>query len=853
MSDLPEKIPLFILDSNESPPLFITNYTKWVVDLPSFPSFEWDFFIIDSPKGEDLILGYDFFYHFNPIIDWKNGLITYDSSNKDSSGIIPSTSNDFTTAVNSVALVGELKTPSLPSSVHIPSIIPSQSLVPLRDDVFKEIKDVEEDVAISSLHLFQGDMDLPTLSFHASLEEQWDEEEEPEEIETVLKRNFLNTAPVIITLNWRVYLPPIGVIYSLSNQESETLRAYISENVEEVFIRPSSSSTGEPAFFVKKKDGGLCLCVDYRKLNAVTRKNRYPVPPMKQLLTVFTISTIFSKIDLHGAYNLLRIKEGDEHLTAFRTKYGSYECLVMPFGLTNAPASFQNLVNGIFADFLDVFVVAYLDDIMVFSSSEEEHVKHVTSVLQRLRDKNLFSKASKCVFNSSSVEYLGYVVSSDGLKMDSSKEALSQFQLLKEAFTTAPILAHFNPSLPTIVDTDASDYALGAVLSQLNDSGKHPIGFDSCKLLPNELNYEIYDKELLVVFWALKRWRAFLLSCSNPFEVLTDHSSLQYFMSSKVLTNCQAHWAEFLSEFHFNITYRPGRMATLPDALLHWNNVYPERGVNFISKNPQNFHQVIKQDGIQESRFFSIKVKIFSDLIDKIQKEVWQDNDSKEILKQLARDSPVGNLSKKLQSVQQVVKEELESAIRRLKKYADRNRAIPPDFQPGDKVRLAPKNIKTTRPTKKLSERWLGPFEVIKKIGSHAYHLKLPQQWKSVHPVFHVSLLEPVKQSAIPNRNQLPPPPVLVEEKQEWEVAQVLDSKLKRGKLWYLVEWKGFSEDPERTSWEPAFNITNSPYLVKDFHSLYPGKPGPNTSEFDLWCLVGRRSYESKFLSWNAL
>ncbi|MBW0583578.1 hypothetical protein O181_123293, partial [Austropuccinia psidii MF-1] len=164
------------------------------------------------------------------------------------------------------------------------------------------------------------------------------------------------------------------------------------------------------------------------------------------------------------------------------------------------------------------------------------------------------------------------------------------------------------------------------------------------------------------------------------------------------------------------------------------------------------------------------------------------------------------------------------------KKYADRNREIPPDFQPGDKVWLASKNINTTRPPKKLSESWLGPFEVLKTIGSHAYHLKLPQQWKSVHPVFHVSLLEPFKQSTIPNRHQLPPPPILVEEQEEWEAAEVLDSKLKRGKLWYLVEWKRFSEDPERTTWEPASNLTNSPDLVKDFHTLYPDKPGPNIS-----------------------
>ncbi|MBW0495470.1 hypothetical protein O181_035185 [Austropuccinia psidii MF-1] len=318
-------------------------------------------------------------------------------------------------------------------------------------------------------------------------------------------------------------LPPVGVIYSLSNQESETLRAYISKNVEKGFIRPSSSSTGAPVLFFKKKDGGLCLCVDYHKLNAVTRKNRYPVPPMNQLLTVFNGSTMFSKIYLCGAYNLLRIKEGDEHLTALRTKYGSYEYLFMPFGLTNAPASFQNLVKNIFADFFDIFVLVYLDDIIFFSRSEEEHVKHVASVLQILRDNNFFSKASKCVFHASSVEYLCYVVSSDGLKMDSSKvqqilnwpqpnnikalqsfpffstfsccfiknyskkitdltsllkkdspfifneEALSQFQILKEAFTTDPILSHFNNSLPTIVDTDASSYALGPLLSQVND------------------------------------------------------------------------------------------------------------------------------------------------------------------------------------------------------------------------------------------------------------------------------------------------------------------------------------------------------------------------------------------------
>ncbi|MBW0477546.1 hypothetical protein O181_017261 [Austropuccinia psidii MF-1] len=192
-------------------------------------------FIIDSSKGEDLILGYDFLYHFNTIIDWKNGLITYDSSYEDSSGIRSSTTNDFSTAFNSVSLVGELKTPSLPPSVHIPSIKPSESLLPSRDEVLKERNDFGEDFAISSLHIFQEDIDLPPLSFHASLEEQWDEEEEEEGIETVLKvappayHQYLDEFSLVkaekLPPHCACYhhsklegiLHPVSVIYSLSN------------------------------------------------------------------------------------------------------------------------------------------------------------------------------------------------------------------------------------------------------------------------------------------------------------------------------------------------------------------------------------------------------------------------------------------------------------------------------------------------------------------------------------------------------------------------------------------------------------------------------------------------------------
>ncbi|MBW0568828.1 hypothetical protein O181_108543 [Austropuccinia psidii MF-1] len=253
---------------------------------------------------------------------------------------------------------------------------------------------------------------------------------------------------------------------------------------------------------------------------------------------------------------------------------------------------------------------------MVFSKSEEEHVTYLSTVLSRLRANNLFAKASRCLFHVSSVEYLGYVVSSEALKMDQAKvqqiinwPPQRNLKDLQSFLGFANFYYHFIKSYPKNISsltsflkkyscfplndkalkTDASDYALGTVLSQVSDSGKHPIQFDSRKLIPAELNYEINDKELLGIVWPLKGWRTFLLSLSSPFEVLTNHSSLQCFMSSKVLTFRQARWAEFLSEFHVSITYRPGHLATLPAALSHWDNFYLERGEDFISKNPMNF------------------------------------------------------------------------------------------------------------------------------------------------------------------------------------------------------------------------------------------------------------------------
>ncbi|GGV52127.1 hypothetical protein GCM10010495_81850 [Kitasatospora herbaricolor] len=199
------------------------------------------------------------------------------------------------------------------------------------------------------------------------------------------------------------------------------LKTYIDENLAKNFIRHSKSPAGTPILFVKKKNESLRICVNYRELNKITIKNRYPLPLISELLNQLNQTKIYTKINLKGTYNLVRIKEEDEWKTAFRTRYGHFEYNVMPFGLTNAPAAFQHVMNNIFRKFLNNFVVCYLDDILIYSNNVEKHEIHVCQVLQKLRDARLYAKMEKCVFYITQVDFLGYIISNDGLMMDSKK------------------------------------------------------------------------------------------------------------------------------------------------------------------------------------------------------------------------------------------------------------------------------------------------------------------------------------------------------------------------------------------------------------------------------------------------
>jgi Reverse transcriptase (RNA-dependent DNA polymerase) len=209
--------------------------------------------------------------------------------------------------------------------------------------------------------------------------------------------------------------------YRMAPAELKELKVQLEELLTKGFIRPSTSPWGAPVLFVRKKDGTLRLCIDYRELNKVTVKNRYPLPRIDDLFDQLRGSSVYSKIDLRTGYHQMRIRPKDVEKTAFRTRYGHYKYLVMPFGLTNAPAAFMDLMNRIFRDLLDSTVVVFIDDILVYSGSYEEHSEHLRVVLQRLRDHKLYAKLSKCEFWSDQVSFLGHVISGEGVAVDPEK------------------------------------------------------------------------------------------------------------------------------------------------------------------------------------------------------------------------------------------------------------------------------------------------------------------------------------------------------------------------------------------------------------------------------------------------
>ncbi|GKC61605.1 putative reverse transcriptase domain-containing protein [Tanacetum coccineum] len=383
--------------------------------------------------------------------------------------------------------------------------------------------------------------------------------------------------------------------YRLAPSGMEELSTQLQELSDKGFIRPSSSPWGAPVLFVKKKDGSFRMCIDYRELNKLTVKNRYPLPRIDDLFDQLQGSSVYSKIDLRSGYHQLRVRDEDIPKTTFKTRYGHYEFQVMPFGLTNAPAVFMDLMNRVCRPYLDKFMIVFINHILIYSKTKEEHDAHLRLILELLKKEELYAKFSKCDFWLSKVQFLGHVIDSEGIHVDPAKiESIKDwespktpteirqflglgekeetaFQTLKQKLCSAPILALPEGSENFVVYCDASHKGLGAVLMQK----EKVIAYASRQLKIHEKNYTTHDLELGAVVFALKMWRHYLYG--TKCVVFTDHKSLQHILDQKELNMRQRRWLELLSDYDCELRYHPGKANVVADALSQKSRPKPLR------------------------------------------------------------------------------------------------------------------------------------------------------------------------------------------------------------------------------------------------------------------------------------
>jgi len=388
---------------------------------------------------------------------------------------------------------------------------------------------------------------------------------------------------------------------------------------------------------VSKKDSkALRPCQDYRYLNESTIKNAYPLPSIDDLLQKLHGAKMFTKLDIRWGYNNVQIKEGDEWKGAFITKRGLYEPTVMFFGMCNSPATFQSMMNDYFANMIaQGWVLIYIDNILIFSENPKDHHEQTLQVLKRLKDKDLFLKPEKCIFNATEVEYLGFIVKPNKISMDPTKlagigewappktvkgvrsflgfcnfyqrfignyakeakplneltkktkifkwsqECQTAFENLKKRFLERPVLVIPDPSKQFFMESDTSKWATGAVLRQHNNNGElKPCGYISHSLTQTERNYDIYDREMLAIYRALRTWRHFLEGSKHKVIIMSDHKNLTYFRKPQDLSRRQARWALYLTRFNMKLMHMPGSKMIQSDALSRRPDHVPEKDTN---------------------------------------------------------------------------------------------------------------------------------------------------------------------------------------------------------------------------------------------------------------------------------
>lgn len=415
--------------------------------------------------------------------------------------------------------------------------------------------------------------------------------------------------------------PPYRTLYQLSPAELVAARAYVDKLLHSVKIHPSNSPYGAPLFFVKN-GSELRGVVDYRVLNRITKRNRAPIPSCDEMFDRLGQASYFSKLDLKTGFHQIRLRSCDIEKTAFNTKYGQFEYLVMPMGLCNSPATFQGLMNWVLHDFIDRFLVVYIDDIIIYSQTREEHLVHIRAVLKRLQEHKLYASPKKCEFMKSETEFLGLIVDREGIRVHPQKceviknwpapqsltelrsfvglvqffrcfipyfslrtapltrmtqkgsgihalddAAAAEFRDLKSALVNAPVLVPSNWKKPFRVHIDASQTAVGSTLTQLDASdGERAIAYMSRRLTAAEQNYTANERELLGLVFALMRFRCYLEG--STFEVITDNQVVRHFLTKKNLNRREARWLDTLASFNISsVTLQKGKIHVLGDSL----------------------------------------------------------------------------------------------------------------------------------------------------------------------------------------------------------------------------------------------------------------------------------------------
>lgn len=402
--------------------------------------------------------------------------------------------------------------------------------------------------------------------------------------------------------------------YRYSPLQRDEIERQVAEMIKAGLVTPSMSPFASPVLLVKNKDGSWRFCVDYRKLNTLTIKNKFPLPSVDELLDELAGTKFFSKLDLRAGYHQIRMRPEDEHKKAFKTHHGHFHFRVMPFGLSNAPATFQCVMNAIFAPFLRKFVIVFLDDILIYSPSWTTHLEHLRLVLEKLREAQLFAKVSKCEFGKNNIHYVGHIISDAGVSTDPDKTqamlhwpvpqnatelrgflsltgyyrkfvrgygiiskpltqllsvkgfqwtdtAAQAFQTLKQMMVSTPVLALPDFTLPFVIETDACDTGVGVVLMQ----NGHAIAYMSKALGIQNRKLSVYEKEFMAVMLAVDKWRQYLQR--GPFLILTDHKSLCNLSDQQLTTDLQRKAMAKLVGLQFQFKYKKGIDNGAADAL----------------------------------------------------------------------------------------------------------------------------------------------------------------------------------------------------------------------------------------------------------------------------------------------